>query len=197
MLEYVGVRICPHIDGDFNWTLPSDCTSIKIQWYKATCKNINPFCLDTLNTTCSSWLDFDQKERFHFEQALFLFFLKMQLWWHSLNNSALDFRRFILHSKLDFNVLRIEQNNILVSFSCQWNAPPLFDLIYQLHISLCLFVIPLCFMVFTYRGIAKVLWGSLPMERFFNDEKRAINSSQHTLSGRTILLKEKFWTCLI
>ncbi|CAF0734553.1 unnamed protein product [Adineta ricciae] len=68
---------------------------------------------------------------------------------------------------------------------CQWNAPPLFDLIYQLHISLCLFVIPLCFMVFTYRGIAKVLWGSLPMERFFNDEKRAINSSQHTLSGQS------------
>ncbi|UJR26894.1 hypothetical protein I4U23_008204 [Adineta vaga] len=68
---------------------------------------------------------------------------------------------------------------------CQWDANPVFDLLYQLHISLCLFVIPLCFMVFTYCGIAKVLWGSLPMERFFNDEKRTINSSQHTLSGQS------------
>jgi hypothetical protein len=38
-------------------------------------------------------------------------------------------------------------------------------------------------MVFTYSGIAKVLWGSLPSERLFNDEKRTINASQHTLSG--------------
>lgn len=38
-------------------------------------------------------------------------------------------------------------------------------------------------MVFTYSGIAKVLWGSLPTERLFNDEKRTINSSEHILSG--------------
>ena len=73
-----------------------------------------------------------------------------------------------------------------VSSSCQWNAHPVFDLIYQLHISLCLLVIPLCFMVFTYTGIARVLWGSLPSERIVHDEKRAINSSQHTLTGRFI-----------
>jgi hypothetical protein len=38
-------------------------------------------------------------------------------------------------------------------------------------------------MVFTYSGIAKALWGSLPTERLFNDEKRTISTSQHTLSG--------------
>jgi hypothetical protein len=38
-------------------------------------------------------------------------------------------------------------------------------------------------MVFTYYAIAKVLWGSLPTERLFNDDKRTINASQHTLSG--------------
>ncbi|CAF1443375.1 unnamed protein product [Adineta steineri] len=70
---------------------------------------------------------------------------------------------------------------------CQWATHPLSDLIYQLHISLCLFVIPLCFMVFTYSGIARVLWGSLPTERFFNDEKRTINSSQHMLSDESHL----------
>jgi hypothetical protein len=41
-------------------------------------------------------------------------------------------------------------------------------------------------MVFAYSGIAKVLWGSLPSERLFHDEKRKINSSQHTLSGLII-----------
>ncbi|CAF3708967.1 unnamed protein product [Rotaria sordida] len=61
---------------------------------------------------------------------------------------------------------------------CQWNAHPLFDLLYQLHISLCLFVIPLCFMVYAYTGIARVLWGSLPSERIFHDEKHRINASQ-------------------
>ena len=57
-------------------------------------------------------------------------------------------------------------------FSCQWNTHPLFDLLYQLHITLCLYVIPLVLMVFTYSGIARVLWGSLPTERMFNGEKR-------------------------
>lgn len=38
-------------------------------------------------------------------------------------------------------------------------------------------------MVFTYSAIVKVLWGSLPSERLFNDEKRTLNTSQHTLSG--------------
>ncbi len=46
-------------------------------------------------------------------------------------------------------------------------------------------------MVFTYSGIAKVLWGSLPSERLFNDEKRTINTSQHTLSGFLIYRKFK------
>jgi len=45
-------------------------------------------------------------------------------------------------------------------------------------------------MVFTYSGIAKVLWGSLPTERFFNDERRANYSSQHTLSGFLIFRKK-------
>lgn len=40
-------------------------------------------------------------------------------------------------------------------------------------------------MVFTYSGIAKVLWGSLPTEKLFNDEKRTINASEHTLSGHS------------
>ncbi|CAF1044968.1 unnamed protein product [Rotaria sp. Silwood1] len=66
---------------------------------------------------------------------------------------------------------------------CQWNAHPLYDLLYQLHISLCLFIIPLCFMVFTYSGIVKVLWGSLPTERILNDEQRTIHSSQYKLTG--------------
>ncbi|CAF3523178.1 unnamed protein product [Rotaria socialis] len=65
---------------------------------------------------------------------------------------------------------------------CQWDAHPVFDLIYQLHISFCLFIIPLCLMVFTYSGIVKVLWGSLPSERVLNDEKRAIYSSQYKLT---------------
>jgi hypothetical protein len=38
-------------------------------------------------------------------------------------------------------------------------------------------------MVFTYSGIVKVLWGSLPTERLFSDDKRTICASQHTLSG--------------
>jgi hypothetical protein len=38
-------------------------------------------------------------------------------------------------------------------------------------------------MVFTYSGIAKVLWGSLPTEGLCNDKKRTINASQLTLSG--------------
>lgn len=38
-------------------------------------------------------------------------------------------------------------------------------------------------MVFTYSGISKALWGSLPMERLFNEDKRTMNTSQHTLSG--------------
>jgi hypothetical protein len=38
-------------------------------------------------------------------------------------------------------------------------------------------------MVFTYTGIAKVLWGSLPTERVANDEKRKINSKQSAFSG--------------
>jgi len=38
-------------------------------------------------------------------------------------------------------------------------------------------------MVYTYSGIAKVLWGSLPTERLYNDEKRTMTASQHTLSG--------------
>lgn len=41
-------------------------------------------------------------------------------------------------------------------------------------------------MVFTYTGIARVLWGSLPSEHIVHDDKRAINSSQHTLTGRFI-----------
>jgi len=40
-------------------------------------------------------------------------------------------------------------------------------------------------MVFTYSGIAKVLWGSLPTERLCVEDKRTINSSQHTLSGQS------------
>ena len=40
-------------------------------------------------------------------------------------------------------------------------------------------------MVFTYTGIARVLWGSLPSERILHEDKRAINSSQHTLSGES------------
>ncbi len=68
----------------------------------------------------------------------------------------------------------------LIKFSCQWNVPPLFDLLYQLHISLCLFIIPLCLMVYTYTGIARVLWGSLPSERISQDERRRTNSSQLT-----------------
>ena len=71
--------------------------------------------------------------------------------------------------------------------SCQWNAPPLFDLLYQLHISLFLFVIPLCFMVFTYSGIARVLWGSLPTERMFSQERRVTISNPPTYSGRVSL----------
>ncbi|CAF1097239.1 unnamed protein product [Rotaria magnacalcarata] len=67
---------------------------------------------------------------------------------------------------------------------CQWDAHPVFDLIYQLHISFCLFIIPLCFMVFTYSGIVKVLWGSLPSERVLNDEKRAMYSSQYKLAAQ-------------
>ncbi|CAF4649053.1 unnamed protein product [Rotaria sp. Silwood2] len=66
---------------------------------------------------------------------------------------------------------------------CQWDAHPLFDLLYQLHISLCLFVIPLCLMVYAYTGIARVLWGSLPSERIFHDDKQRINSSHLILSG--------------
>ncbi|CAF1368852.1 unnamed protein product [Rotaria sp. Silwood1] len=61
---------------------------------------------------------------------------------------------------------------------CQWDAHPLLDLLYQLHISLFLFVIPLCLMVYAYTGIARVLWGSLPSERTFHDETYRINSSQ-------------------
>ncbi|CAF3003814.1 unnamed protein product [Rotaria sp. Silwood2] len=68
---------------------------------------------------------------------------------------------------------------------CQWNAHPFYDLLYQLHISLCLFIIPLCFMVFTYCGIVKVLWGSLPTERILNDEKRTIHSSQYKLTSQS------------
>ncbi|UJR22231.1 hypothetical protein I4U23_025294 [Adineta vaga] len=60
---------------------------------------------------------------------------------------------------------------------CQWNAHPLFDLVYQLHISLCLFIIPLCLMVYTYTGVARVLWGSLPSEQTYLGEKRKRNSS--------------------
>ncbi|CAF3105136.1 unnamed protein product [Rotaria sp. Silwood2] len=65
---------------------------------------------------------------------------------------------------------------------CQWDAHPLFDLLYQLHISLCLFVIPLCLMVYAYTGIARVLWGSLPSERIFHDDKQRMNSSHLILS---------------
>lgn len=75
------------------------------------------------------------------------------------------------------------QLKLIILFSCQWDAHPVFDLIYQLHISFCLFIIPLCFMVFAYTGIVKVLWGSLPTERVLNDEKRAMYSSQCKLSG--------------
>ena len=46
-------------------------------------------------------------------------------------------------------------------------------------------------MVFAYTGIVKVLWGSLPTERMFNDEKRTINASEHTLSGKLNLLKTR------
>ncbi|CAF0748951.1 unnamed protein product [Adineta ricciae] len=60
---------------------------------------------------------------------------------------------------------------------CQWDAHPLFDLVYQLHISLCLFIIPLCLMVYTYTGIARVLWGSLPSEQTNIDGRRNRNSS--------------------
>lgn len=38
-------------------------------------------------------------------------------------------------------------------------------------------------MVFTYSGIVRVLWGSLPTEHILHDDKRVINASQHTLSG--------------
>ncbi|CAF1107044.1 unnamed protein product [Rotaria sordida] len=71
---------------------------------------------------------------------------------------------------------------------CQWDAHPVFDLIYQLHISLCLFIIPLCFMVFTYSGIVKVLWGSLPTERILTDEKRTIHSSQYKLTEESHII---------
>ncbi len=71
--------------------------------------------------------------------------------------------------------------NLIIS--CQWNAHPLFDLLYQLHISLCLFVIPLCLMVYAYTGITRVLWGSLPSERMFDEDRRTIHSSQITYSG--------------
>ena len=40
-------------------------------------------------------------------------------------------------------------------------------------------------MIFTYYGITRVLWGSLPTERLFSDEKRAMNTSQNTLSGQS------------
>lgn len=67
--------------------------------------------------------------------------------------------------------------------SCQWDSHPLFDLLYQLHISLCLFVIPLCLMVFTYSGITRVLWGSLPTERMFSHERRTIICNPPSYSG--------------
>jgi hypothetical protein len=46
-------------------------------------------------------------------------------------------------------------------------------------------------MVFTYTGIVKVLWGSLPTEKLVHDEKRTISASQHTLSGIIIFQKIK------
>ncbi|CAF0857945.1 unnamed protein product [Didymodactylos carnosus] len=70
---------------------------------------------------------------------------------------------------------------------CQWHADPLFDLLYQLHITLCLFVIPLCFMIPTYTGIVKVLWGSIPTEKMLSGKQRTISYSQHTLSDVTVL----------
>ncbi|CAF4349064.1 unnamed protein product, partial [Adineta steineri] len=65
---------------------------------------------------------------------------------------------------------------------CQWNSHPLFDLLYQLHISLCLFIIPLCLMVYTYTGVARVLWGSLPSERVNHNESFTRNSNVLTYS---------------
>ncbi|CAF0828610.1 unnamed protein product [Didymodactylos carnosus] len=66
-----------------------------------------------------------------------------------------------------------------------WNTNPLFDLLYQLHITLCLFVIPLCFMVLTYTSIVKVLWGSIPAEKILSDKQRPVSYSQHTLTDGT------------
>ncbi|CAF1152387.1 unnamed protein product [Adineta steineri] len=65
---------------------------------------------------------------------------------------------------------------------CQWNSHPLFDLLYQLHISLCLFIIPLCLMVYTYTGVARVLWGSLPSERVNHNDNFTRNSNVLTYS---------------
>lgn len=38
-------------------------------------------------------------------------------------------------------------------------------------------------MVYTYTGITRVLWGSLPSERMVHEEKRMIHSSQMAYSG--------------
>lgn len=38
-------------------------------------------------------------------------------------------------------------------------------------------------MVVTYSAIVRVLWGSLPTEKLFSDDKRILNTSQHTLAG--------------
>lgn len=43
-------------------------------------------------------------------------------------------------------------------------------------------------MVFTYIGIVRVLWGSLPTERLSNDEKRALHINQHKIPGFTFLI---------
>jgi hypothetical protein len=45
-------------------------------------------------------------------------------------------------------------------------------------------------MVFTYTGITRVLWGSLPSEGMFHEEKRTIHSSQMSYSGRQISMKK-------
>jgi hypothetical protein len=38
-------------------------------------------------------------------------------------------------------------------------------------------------MVYTYTGIVRVLWGSLPSEKTLHDVKRTIHSSQMIYSG--------------
>ncbi|CAF1589093.1 unnamed protein product [Rotaria magnacalcarata] len=78
-----------------------------------------------------------------------------------------------------------DQLHIQYLIYCEWDSHPLTDLLYQLHISLCLFVIPLCFMVYAYTGIARALWSSLPSERIFNDDKCRIHANQLIFSDKS------------